>query len=212
LNVTVPVGELPVTVAVNVTACPAWLGLREEVSVVVLAGGVTVRVAVLVSLPPSKERVTVLDLVPAVVAVTLTLMTHVAVGDIARTWKLTDPLPAVAVAVPKLQPVAVLSGMLTPLGATTSPDGSVLAKFTLPGGVTANGSPAIVYVSVAVPPSETEDGLNDMLKVGTPAWADAAVADRAAQTSAAANRPNQRDTHAKRDTINPHAHNTGLAT
>jgi hypothetical protein len=205
------VGEVPATVAVNVTGCPAWLGLREEVSVVVLGAGVTVRVAVLVSLPPSKERVTVLDLVPAVVAVTSTLMTHVAVWDIARTWKLTDPLPAAAVAVPKLQPVAVLSGMLNPL-ATTSPDGSVLAKFTLPGGATANGSPAIVYVSVAVPPSETEDGLNDMLKVGTPAWADAAVADRAAQTSAAANTPNQRDTHAKRDTINPHAHNTGLAT
>jgi hypothetical protein len=69
-------------------------------------------------------------------------------------------------------------------------------------------SPVIVYVSVAVPPTEIEDGLNDTLKL---AWADAAVADRAAQTSAAANTPNQRDTHAKRDTINPHAHNTGLA-
>jgi hypothetical protein len=194
---------------VNVTACPAWLGLREEVSVVAVEL-VTTRVAVLVSLPPSKERVTVLDLVPAVVAVTLTLMTHVPVGDIARTWKLTDPLPAAAVAVPPLQPLALLSGMLNPLGvATTSPDGSVLAKFTLPAEEPPNGSPAIVYVSVAVPPSEIEDGLNDTLKLG--AWADAAVADRAAQTSAAANTPNQRDTHAKRDTINPHAHNPGLA-
>ena len=51
-NVTVPVGvpEAPVTVAVNVTACPTELGLTEDESVVevVVAGAPTVRVAVAV--------------------------------------------------------------------------------------------------------------------------------------------------------------------
>jgi len=60
-NVTVPVGvpEAPVTVAVNVTACPTELGLTEDesvVEVVVGAGAPTVRVAVAVlPLPPSLE-------------------------------------------------------------------------------------------------------------------------------------------------------------
>jgi hypothetical protein len=146
-------------------------------------------------------------LVPGLVAVTLTLTMHVRFDPTVLTPKLTEPLPSAAVAVPLLQLPGPLSGMLSPLGvATTRPDGSVLEKFTL--SALNMASPVIVYVSVAVPPTEIEDGLNDTLKL---AWADAAVADRAAQTSAAANTPNQRDTHAKRDTINPHAHNTGLA-
>jgi hypothetical protein len=195
LNVTVPVGELPVTVAVNVTACPAWLGLREEVSVVAV-GLVTVRVAVSDAVPPWKERVAELVLVPTVVAVTLTSMMHVASNPSEGTLKLTEPPPAAAVAVLPLHPLEELSGMLSV--ATTTPDGRALSKFTLfawsgPGPV------VILYVSVAVPPTEIEDGLNDISKSGD--WADADVADRAAKTSTAANAPNQREIHARRDII-----------
>ena len=137
-------------------------------------------------------------MVPEVVAVTLTETMHVASGAMVAALKLTEPLPSAAVAAPSLQaPV-----MLSPLGvATTSPDGSALVNVTLCDGKPAGSVAVIVYVSVVVPPTEIEDGLNDISSVA--GWADAAVADRATETSAAANRPNPRDKRTKRDTIFP---------
>jgi hypothetical protein len=41
LNVTVPVGLAPVTVAVNVTACPVVLGFCDEMSAVVVVAWLT---------------------------------------------------------------------------------------------------------------------------------------------------------------------------
>src|SRR5258708_4812485 len=73
LNVTVPVGLAPVTVAVKVTACPKLLGLADDVSAVVVAAA-TMSDAVAglpggASLELTGE--VVLTLVPELVAVTL---------------------------------------------------------------------------------------------------------------------------------------------
>ena len=123
-NVTVPVGvpEAPVTVAVNVTACPTELGLTEDESVVevVVAGAPTVRVAVAVlPLPPSLEVTAdvVLTFVPAVVPVKLIENVQEAFAARVAPDKLALLPPAVAEMVPPPH------DPVSPLGvATTRPE------------------------------------------------------------------------------------------
>jgi hypothetical protein len=124
-NVTVPVGvpEAPVTVAVNVTACPTELGLTEDesvVEVVVGAGAPTVRVAVAVlPLPPSLEVTAdvVLTFVPAVGPVTLIENVQEAFAASVAPDKLALLPPAVAAIVPPPH------DPVSPLGvATTRPE------------------------------------------------------------------------------------------
>src|SRR5262249_3846368 len=75
LNVNATVGEDPVTVAVNVTACPKLLGFSDEVSVTLVVAWFTVRVAVAgLPLPASVDvtALVVFTLEPTLVPVTLT--------------------------------------------------------------------------------------------------------------------------------------------
>src|SRR5580704_12499228 len=57
LNVTVPVGVAPVTVAVNVTDCPTLLGFCDETSAVLVAPGACTLIEAVAALPapPSLE-------------------------------------------------------------------------------------------------------------------------------------------------------------
>jgi hypothetical protein len=136
LNVTVPVGLAPVTVAVKVTACPKLLGLADDVSAVVVAAA-TMSDAVAglpggASLELTGE--VVLTLVPALVAVTLTEIVQEADPASDAPDRPAELPPAVAAMVPPHDPDR-------PFGvATTNPAGNV----------SVNATPVMVVVAALV--------------------------------------------------------------
>ncbi len=99
LKVTVPVGEAPVTVAVNVTACPAWLGLSDEVSAVVVPATLTPWVNIgdeLASLLLSPPYSAVIECEPvvsdAVVSVATPPLSATVPSTVAPSLKVTAPV------------------------------------------------------------------------------------------------------------------------
>jgi len=163
LNVTVPVGETPVTFAVNVTDCPNWLGFNDEVSVTAVCAFPTVRVAVLLVLPVPKVDETgpvVLLYVPGMLEVTLTLTAQEPLSATEPPVSEMLPLPAVAVAVPPQL-------LVSPLGvATTTFAGRLSVNATA--SCAAAAGLAIVIVSVERPFTTIEAGLKPLAIVGGP--------------------------------------------
>jgi len=102
LKVTVPVGETPVTVAVNVTDCPKLLGFCDEVSVTLVVLWPTVSVAVAVFPLPTLDvtALVVFTLEPALVPFTLTEKVHEAPAASVAPESATELLPAGAVMAP----------------------------------------------------------------------------------------------------------------
>lgn len=163
LNVTVPVGESPVTFAVNVTDCPTWLGFNDEVSVKVVGAVPTVRVAVLLVLPVPKVDETgpvVLLYVPGMLEVTLTLMAQEPLSATDPPVSEMLPLPAVAVAVPP-------QVLVSPLGMATTTFAGRLSVNATPSCAAAAGL-VIVIVSVERPFGTIEAGLKPLAIVGGP--------------------------------------------
>ena len=169
LNVTVPVGEAPVTVAVNVTDCSNLLGFSDEVSVtvvcaIVVCGTVvpTVRVAdVVFDKPPSAITVTVLFFVPVVVPFTLTEKVQEAPAASVAPERETALLPAVAVIVPPPH------DPVRPLGVeTTSPAGKLSVNPIPVSDIVLAVGLVIVNVRALVPLREIEEGVKVLEIVG----------------------------------------------
>jgi len=164
LNVTVPVGETPVTFAVNVTDCPNWLGFNDEVSVTVGCAVPTVRVAVLLVLPVpllvDETGPVVLLYVPGMLEVTLTLTAQEPLCATDPPASEMLPLPAVAVAVPPQL-------LVSPLGVATTTFAGRLSVNATPSCATAAGL-AIVIVRVERPFGTIEVGLKALAIVGGP--------------------------------------------
>src|SRR6476646_3638597 len=163
LNVTVPVGESPVTFAVNVTDCPNWLGFNDEVSVTAVGAVPTVRVAVLLVLPvPNVDETApvVLLYVPGMLEVTLTLTAQEPFCAIDPPASKMLPLPAVAVAMPPQL-------LVNPLGVATTTFAGRWSVNATPSCATAAGL-VIVIVTVERPFGTIEVGLKFLAIVGGP--------------------------------------------
>jgi len=158
-----PVGETPVTFAVNVTDCPNWLGFNDEVSVTAVCAFPTVRVAVLLVLPVPKVDETgpvVLLYVPGMLEVTLTLMAQEPLSATDPPVSEMLPLPAVAVAVPPQL-------LVSPLGVATMTFAGRLSVNATPSCAAAAGF-VIVIVSFERPFTTIESGLKPLAIVGGP--------------------------------------------
>ena len=126
VNVTVPVGEAPVTVAVNVAAWPTCAGFGDTTNVVLV-------VAVEIVWPSTADVLPLYDVSPAYTAVTLCAPVVVKLWLKAATPELSVPVPKVVAPSLKVTvPVAVdgatvaVSAVLWPTAAGLTEDVSVV--------------------------------------------------------------------------------------